>query len=121
MARVCELVSVKFGLIFGDYDVQKDHEFLNVSVYPLLGFNGRIGLTLIQVLQLRDHLLNLDSDCRIVGLEEQDRSEIITTEVWESYDETYNPSWIELAACKFNPDARVSVYVKLPKSIWNHE
>ncbi len=117
MARICELVNLKFGLMFGDYNVQKEHEFLSSRIYPMLGFNVRNGLTLNQVLQLRDHLHILSPECRIVGIEEYDGFEIITTEVWESYDDTYNSSWVELAACKFNPDARVSVYVRLSECL----
>lgn len=92
-------------------------EFLIEHVYPLLGFDVKTRITFIQVIQLRDHFLNLNSDCRIVGLEQYNGSVIIVTEVWESYGDIYNSSWVELAAYKFNPDARVSVYVKLQDSV----
>jgi hypothetical protein len=120
MARICELVSIKFGLMFGDYDVQKEHEFLSSRIYPVLGFNVRSGITLLQVLQLKDHMYNLDPNCRIIGLEECDGFEIVATEVWESYGDAYSPEWVEQAAIKFNPNARVSVFVRLPESLWKY-
>jgi len=117
MARICELVSIKFDLMFGGDSVKRQHDYLYERIFPLLGFNGRGGLTIGQVLQVGDHLLNLSPECRIVGIEEYDGFEIITTEVWESYGDTYNTSWVELAESKFNPDARVSVYVRLPECL----
>jgi hypothetical protein len=37
-----------------------------------------------------------------------------------SYGDAYSPEWVEQAAIKFNPNARVSVFVRLPESLWKY-
>lgn len=118
MARICELVMVKYGLMFGEVDVRKQLEYLYERVYPLLGISGRGGLSITEVLQVRDHLVNLNQDCRIIGLEESGNSDGAVLEVWESYGSDYQHDWIEHAAVKLKSDVRLSVYVKLPESVW---
>ncbi len=121
MAKVCELVSIKFNMIFGDTEIRNQHKFLLEKIYPSLGLDGKNGITIKEVIRLRDYLVELSPKCRIIGLEENDGCEIIYTEVWESYGDSYDPYWIENTATKFNPDSQLNVYVKLPNSIWNHE
>lgn len=120
MARICELVSVKFGLMFGEHDKRKQLEYLYERVYPILGIAGRGGLTLAEVLQVRDHVHNLGADCRVIGIEESGNSDGAVAEVWESYGDDYRPDWIELASAKLRPDMRFSVYVILPESVWGY-
>jgi len=120
MAKVCELVNLKFGLMFGDAYLRNQHDFLFERVYPLLGFEDKNGITIKEVVRLRDHLVNLNPDCRIIGLEEYGNSTGGVVEVWESYGDNYQHDWIEQASAKLSPDMRFTVYVVLPESVWKN-
>lgn len=120
MARISQLVTVKFGLMFGEVEVRKQIEYLFERVYPLLGIAGRGGLTIKEVLHVRDYLLNLSPDCRVIGIEESGNWDGGAVEVWESYGDHYRPDWIELASAKLRPEMRFSVYVVLPESVWDY-
>ena len=111
---------VKYGLMFGEIDVRKQLDYLHERVYPILGIGGRGGLSITEVLQVRDHLLNISPECRVVGIEESGHCDGGVVEVWESYGEDYQSDWIEQAAVKLSPDIRFTVYVSLPERIWSY-
>lgn len=106
--------------MFGEIDVRKQLEYLYERVYPLLGIGDRGGLSITEVLQVRDHLLNISPKCRIVGIEESGHCDGGVVEVWESYGDHYQNNWIEQATVKLDPDMRFSLYVKLPESVWKY-
>lgn len=118
MSRICQLVTLKFELLFGNVEMRRQHEYLHEHIYPTLGLEDGAGITLEEVVRLSEHLNNLSPDCRIVGLEESDGAEILKTETWESYGEEYHWDWVVRAKGKFNPEARVVVFVALPDLIW---
>jgi hypothetical protein len=120
MARISELVTVKYGLMFGEVDVVKQHEYLYERVFPLLGIRGRGGLSITEVLQVRDYLINISPDCRVIAIEESGNWDGSVVEVWESYAEDYRSDWVDKAAVKLSPDITYTVYVKLPESVWNY-
>jgi hypothetical protein len=85
-----------------------------------LGYRKKSGLTLNQIIRLKDHLNNLSAECRIVGIEEYVNDEIVAVHNWESYGENYSNDWIEELINVLQMDSLLSVYVYLPDNIWKY-
>jgi len=120
MAKVCELVMLKYELFFGDGELRSQQDYLYHNIYPLLGYGNASGLTIEQVIHLKDHLKNLSAISRIVGIEEFNNDEIVAVHNWESYGEQYPNDWVEQLKNVLQQDSLLSVFVRLPDNIWKY-
>ena len=120
MAKVCELVMIKFELFFGNGDERGQQNYLYVNIYPMLGINGKDGVRINDVIRLKDHLKNLDNECRIVGIEEYHNDEMVAVHNWESYGEQYPHDWVEELESISQKDSLLSVFVRLPDNVWKY-
>ena len=120
MAKVCELVMLKYELFFGGGELRHQQDFLYNNIYPVLGYGKNSGLTIRQLISLKEHLKNLNAECRIVGIEEYCDNEMVAVHNWESYGAEYPHDWVDELINIIQQDTLLSVFVRLPENIWKY-
>jgi hypothetical protein len=110
---------LKYELYFGGGELRHQQDFLYKNIYPVLGFGKNSGLTIRQLISLKEHLKNLSAECKIVGIEEYYNDELVAVHNWESFGVEYQHDWVEQIELK-NKNSRLSIFVRLPEKLWKY-
>lgn len=94
MAKICELVYLKFDILFGDPGAIQMQERILEELENVLGTDITDGITPAKATKIGTYLANTRPDYRIVGIEWNEEDTGLNTKNWETYAETYSPEWI---------------------------
>jgi len=114
MARICQLVWIKFELLFGDRNVTRQHDYIHETAIDIFGILPEMGYTKEQLTLIHNHLSSLHTDYRLAGIEEYDKGEIRTAHAWEQYVENFSHKWVESVLEKIDPSTRLALIVVIP-------
>ena len=118
MAKLCDLLLVKYGVLFGDAKTIKLQIEVEENIYNLTGIKALSMVDWSQIQSIAEFLEQHNPPWRLAGLEyTTDDGEMVAL-AWELFLDKYDNSWLQMAIERIPSDMKVHLYFYSPFPSW---
>jgi hypothetical protein len=110
MAKLCDLLKVKYGILFGDPEVRQLQSDSADYIKNVSGIDVRTRIQHEQIIALTSLIRNQNPKWRIAGLEYHNPDNEMVALAWELFRDEYDHSWLNEAAEKIPKGVDVILY-----------